>query len=97
MVDANDAKALIVSFFPIVNRQQPALPNTWTTYASFDGGATWDKPVGLQDGNVTMTQASAHGRIYAIRGIAAPNGDLNTALYVSSDQMRSWTRIDATG
>lgn len=96
VVDANDANVLVVSFYPVLSPQQPALPNTWTTYASPDGGATWDKPVGLQDGNVTMTQASAHGRIYAIRGTAAPNGDLKTALYVSGDEMRSWTRIDAT-
>jgi putative zinc finger protein len=95
VLDANAANTLVVSFYPVRSNGHIGLPDTWVTYATFDGGATWSKPAGLQRGNVTMRQASARGRVYAIRGIADAKGTVNTALYVSGDQMRTWTRIDA--
>lgn len=95
VLDANAANTLVVSFYPLRGNGQNGLPETWVTYASFNGGVTWSKPAGLQRGNITMWQASARGRVYAIRGIADAKGAANMALYVSGDQMRTWTRIDA--
>lgn len=91
-IDANDSRTLVVAFFPILGPQQPTLPDQWVNYASFDGGATWTKPAGLQDGMLTDVLASAHGKIYALRTTALPNAA--ERIYVSSDQMRSWTPID---
>lgn len=96
VLDANAANTLVVSFYPLRSNGHIGLPDTWVTYASFDGGVTWSKPAGLQHSNVTMRQASARGRIYAVRGVADAKGTVNAALYVSSDQLQSWTRIDTT-
>lgn len=95
-VDGNDANTLVVSFFPMLNLQQPVPLSQWVTYATVDGGATWSKPAGLQDGMFIGMLASAHGQTYAQMTSNSPNGDSTTGLYVSRDGMRSWTRIDAT-
>ena len=96
VLDDNDANTLIVSFFPVLSPSQPAHPDQWVTYATFDGGATWTKPAGLQNGNVTFVQATARGTIYALRGPAAANGDMHLGLYASHDGMQTWTLLDAT-
>ncbi|HEY7343124.1 MAG TPA: zf-HC2 domain-containing protein [Ktedonobacterales bacterium] len=94
-VDANDSNTLTVSFYPMLGSAQPALPDKWVTYASFDGGATWTKPAGLNDGSVAVTLASARGKTYAIRMTYAPDGLSQTVFFVSGDQMQRWSQIDA--
>jgi len=91
-IDANDSSVLVVAFFPIRGPQQPALPDQWVNYATFDGGVTWTKPAGLQDGMVTELLASAHGKIYALRSSTLPNSI--DRIYVSRDHMQTWTSID---
>jgi len=91
-IDANDSSVLVVAFFPILGPQQPALPDQWVNYATFDGGVTWTKPAGLQDGMVTELLASAHGKIYALRSSTLPNSI--DRIYVSRDHMQTWTSID---
>ncbi|HEY1388232.1 MAG TPA: zf-HC2 domain-containing protein [Ktedonobacterales bacterium] len=93
IVDANNANSLIISFYPVDGFGQIAPPDKWVTYASVDGGATWTKPVGLQGGNVTVMQAFAGGKTYALRG-SGENASIR--LYVSGDEMRTWRQIDAT-
>jgi hypothetical protein len=94
ILDANDPRRLIVSLYPVSIPKDVPLPSTWVTYATFDGGATWTKPAGLQQANVTYAQVSAGGKIYALRASVTANWPANVALYVSGDQMQSWTRID---
>ncbi len=93
IVDANNASSLIVSFYPVYGVGQIAPSDKWVTYASVDGGATWTKPAGLQGGNVTVMQAFAGGKTYALRG-SGENASIR--LYVSGDGMRTWRQIDAT-
>lgn len=92
IVDANNANSLIVSFYPVDGAGQIAPPDKGVTYASLDGGATWTKPAGLQDGNITVMQAFAGGKTYALR-VSGENA--STRLYVSGDGMRTWRQIDA--
>lgn len=93
-VDANAANTVIVSFFKMLGPGQPPLPDTWTTYASFDGGATWTQPAGLNDGSVIYLLASARGQVYATRTTYTSDGNAHTAFSVSTDQMQSWSAID---
>ena len=95
-VDANAANTLAISFYHMLSPAHPSLPDQWTTYASFDGGATWTKPAGLNDGSVLYQLASARGRVYGLRTISIPDGKSESAFVVSRDQMRSWTVLDAT-
>ena len=96
-IDANDPSTLIASFFPVkAGRPDPALRAE--VFASFDGGASWGRPAGLQDGLNTVTLASAQGKIYAIRvrtiSDLPGNQVYQQALYVSRDHMQSWTQTD---
>jgi hypothetical protein len=93
IVDANNANLLIISFYPVSGASQIAPLDKWVTYASVDGGTTWTKPAGLQGGNVTVMQASARGKVYALRE-SGENASIR--LYVSGDGMRIWRQIDAT-
>ncbi|HEX5439445.1 MAG TPA: zf-HC2 domain-containing protein [Ktedonobacterales bacterium] len=93
-LDANAANTLIVSFYDMLGPAQPPLPDAWATYASFDGGATWTKPAGLNDGSVVSELASAGKRVYATRTTYTPDREAHTAFAVSNDQMNSWTPID---
>lgn len=95
-VDINDSNTVTVSFIPVGASSQRELLDLWTTYATFDGGATWSKPASLQDGNANYQLATARGKVYATRGTATPDGHVHIGLYVSSDQMRTWTQIDST-
>jgi hypothetical protein len=94
-VDANAANTLVISFYHMLSPAHPPLPDQWTTYASFDGGATWAKPAGVNDGSVLYQLASAQGRVYGLRTINMPDGKNQSAFVVSRDQMRSWEPIDA--
>lgn len=94
--DSNNAATVLISFYPTSDPQQPPPPSQWVTYASFDGGATWTKPAGINDGHMTGMLASSHGALYAIRTGYLPDGTLHTVLAMSSDHLRSWTPIDAT-
>lgn len=93
VVDANNANSLIVSFYPVDNLGQVAPSDKWVTYASVDGGETWTKPAGLQHSNVTVMQAFADAKTYALRGLGE---NPSFRLYVSGDGMRTWRQIDAT-
>ncbi len=95
LIDSNAANTLIVSFYPVLSPQQPALPDQWVNYASFDGGATWTKPAGLNDGSNVDLLTSARGQVYATRTTYTPDGKAHTAFSVSSDQMQNWSQIDA--
>ncbi len=95
-VDTNDANTVVASFIPVGASSQHELLDSWTTYATFDGGATWSKPASLQDGNANYQLATARGKVYATRGTATPDGHVHIGLYVSRDQMRTWTQIDST-
>lgn len=86
ILDDNDARTLIISFYPILSTSFPAGSDQWVTYASFDSGETWSKPTGLQNGTVILTLASSHGRFYALQE--------TNMLYISNDYMQHWTRID---
>ncbi|MGE5334631.1 MAG: hypothetical protein ACM3N4_08025, partial [Nitrososphaerota archaeon] len=92
-VDANDANVLVVSVYQMLSSSRPVLPDKWVTYASDNGGATWTKPAGLNDGSVVYALASARGQVYAIRTTFMPDGKMHTAFSVSSDQMQSWSPI----
>lgn len=96
IVDESNANTIIASFYQIRQADQMPNPSQWVTYATFDGGATWSEPDGLQHGNVSYFQATAGDKIYSLRGIAAANGTVTIALYVSYDRMQSWKRIDQT-
>jgi photosystem II stability/assembly factor-like uncharacterized protein len=96
IVDANNANALIVSFYPVYGVGQIAPSDKWVTYASVDGGTTWTKSAGLQGDTVTMMQAFARGKIYALRATGATLSNASIRLYVSGDGMRTWRQIDAT-
>jgi hypothetical protein len=91
-IDSNNSMALIVAFFPVLGPQTPASPDHWVHYASFDGGATWTKPAGLQGGMVISLLASAHGEIYVLGSSTLPGS--TQRVYVSRDQMETWTPID---
>ena len=94
-LDANAANTLIVSFFKMLGPGKPPLPDSWTTYASFNGGATWTKPDGLNDGSAIYLLASARGQVYATRTTYAADGTGQMTFSVSDDQMRTWSAIDA--
>lgn len=96
VVDTNNANSLIVSFYAVHGFGQIAPFDQWVTYASFDGGVTWNKPAGLQNGNLTTMQAFAREKIYALRGSGKTLQDVSVRLYVSGDGMRTWRQIDAT-
>lgn len=96
VLDANDANILIVSFYPLKSPSQPQPPAQWVTYATFDGGATWTKPAGLNDGSVIYQLASARGDIYGMRTDFTPDGKSQSVVLVSSDQMQSWKPVDSS-
>lgn len=95
-VDANAANTLIVSFFKMSGPGTPPPPGQWTTYASFDGGATWTKPAGVNDGSIIYQLTSARGQVYATRTTYTSDGNAHTMFSVSTDQMQRWSAIDAS-
>jgi hypothetical protein len=93
-VDANAANTLAVSFYHTLSPAQPPLPDQWVTYASFDGGATWAKPAGLNDGSIIYQLASARGQVYSLRTTFTLDRMSHTTFSISRDQMQSWSAID---
>jgi hypothetical protein len=63
--------------------------------ATFDGDVTWQRLAGNQ---LILALATIHGVTFALRQIPAVPGSgetLTTELAMSSDQLRTWTPIDA--
>jgi Putative zinc-finger len=93
-VDSNNAKTLAVLFYPAWPSAEFTPPDQWTTYVSFDSGHRWSKPAGLQGGYIVYQLQSAPGKVFALLRTVAGQY-VNDSIYVSSDQMQSWSQVDA--
>jgi hypothetical protein len=94
-VDRLDPRVLTVTAYPL-DANGVIQPEQWQQFVSVDGGTTWSSytDVGSIFGIGQHDHATWQGKTYAVRYLPPIPQSGRSRLYVSEDQMRTWTEID---